>query len=573
MGHNLKWRRVVTLHVTTLIAAIILGGCATKDRIALGSLQVGDAGGTCSFLTTVFGGPNVGRGRNEGYLKSSAEISSLFELEPFGMQSRTVLWRLAALGMGLEEYHAMTYAPPALSLKEDTLITVKTVQNRQLAPREDVEAYYRRLFTGHFLNTDVLIACFEYGGIGIDEVREQFWRWLAYTYDDYRLDYYIFIGNRNMVQKLYSSGIITKKEAKYLLARWFLERTTYEPSMLEDLEYFQIIGREDAALLINLEVAYLGHFNINPAERGRLIEQHTTIYNAVRDQVNWPLTIPQRAKFKAIAPSLSNQYKDHYDLGRYIAIQPQEIPKPYEEYKGYDPRIAVSMNDGRTLSTAERLSRWNVLNIFSAFGAARGDTQTAYVYTRRLHSPASRYVMSLVASARSKGIITPEKHAEYVDACVRNGYCSRWLYLAAKEHDMPVLTEIASNTKFFERTFVQGIQYDDYQVITTLADGAYDSTASGILRTRVSDFETWINAITILCAEETGLISRRESDALLVAHFYLLLEQVTDPSWVSTQSHPGWRMKAQRAELERALYEYKAKKAMEVVKNVRSHQN
>jgi len=86
MGHNLKWRRVVTLHVTTLIAAIILGGCVSKDRIPVGRHQVGDAGGTCSFLTTVFGGPNVGRGRNEGYLKSHGEIMSLFD--PFGMGNR-----------------------------------------------------------------------------------------------------------------------------------------------------------------------------------------------------------------------------------------------------------------------------------------------------------------------------------------------------------------------------------------------------------------------------------------------------------------------------------------------------
>jgi hypothetical protein len=138
---------------------------------------------------------------------------------------------------------------------------------------------------------------------------------------------------------------------------------------------------------------------------------------------------------------------------------------------------------------------------------------------------------------------------------------------------MPILTDIADNTRFFERVFVQGIHYDDYQVITTLADGAYASIVSGLLRTRVSNFETWINAITIMCAEESGLISQRESDALLVAHFYLLLEQLTDPSWVSTELHPGWRMKAQRAEVERALYEYKAKKAMEDVENIRSHQN
>jgi hypothetical protein len=472
--------------------------------------------------------------------------------------------------MGLEEYHVLTYAPPALSLYEDTLVTAKLVRDRQLVLREDVQAYYRRLVSGTFLNTDVLIASFEYGGIGIEEVREQFWRWLGYTYDDYRLDYYLFNGNRNMVRKLYSRGIITKTEATYLLARWFLERTTYEPGMLDDLEYFQIISQEDAALLTKLELAYLGHFNIEPAERRKLIEQQATVYNAMRKTAKWPLTIPRLSKVKAIAPSLRNRYADAYDPNTYIAIKPLLIPQPIGKYKGYDPRIAVSINDGRKLSTTERLSRWYAGNIVSAFGAARGDTQTAYEFKRRLHSPASRFLVELVASARNKGVITADQHAEYITACVRGGYCNRWIYLAAKEYNIPVLPDIASNTRFFAKCFVQGIEYDDYRVITTLAAGAYYDTVSDLLRYRVSNFETSGNVITIVCAEEAGLIGRRESDALLVAHFYLLLEQLTDPSWVPSRLERGRRMRAQRSEVQRAEYEYKANRAIKEVENVRS---
>ena len=211
MRRNLTWRRASASWTIILLAVSILTGCVSSDRSALGRLQVGDAGGTCSFLTTTFGGPNVGRGRNEGHLKSYGEIKSLFG--PFGIRSRRIHWRLAALGVGLEEYHALTFAPPALSLYEDTLITAKAVQDRQLVPGEDVRAYYRRLFSGNFLNTDVLIDAFEQGGINIGEVREQFWRWLGYTYDNYRLDYYLYEGNRNMVRKLFTRGIITKEEA------------------------------------------------------------------------------------------------------------------------------------------------------------------------------------------------------------------------------------------------------------------------------------------------------------------------------------------------------------------------
>ena len=196
MGRNLTWCRPVACSVTALLTVSILSGCATRDRSSLGRLQVGDAGGTCSFLSTMFGGPNIGRGRNEGHLKSSGEINGLFG--PFGRDDRRIHWHLAALGMGLDEYHAMTFAPPALCLKEDTLITAKTVRDRELVPEEDVQAYYRRLFSGHFLNTDVLVASVDYGGIGIEEAREQLWRWLGYTYDDYCLDYYLFSTTQNI---------------------------------------------------------------------------------------------------------------------------------------------------------------------------------------------------------------------------------------------------------------------------------------------------------------------------------------------------------------------------------------
>jgi hypothetical protein len=568
MRPDLTWRRASPCWLILLLALSILSGCVTGDRSSLGRLQVGDAGGTCSFLTTILAGPNVGRGRNEGYLKSSAEIHSLFG--PFGIGARRKHWRLAALGMSLEEYLAMTYAPPALGLHQDTLGTVLTVSDRQLVDKQDVQVFYRLLFSGHFLNTDVLIASVEHGGIGLDEVREQLWRWLGYTYDNYHLDYYLFKGNRNMVRKLYTRRIITKKEAAYLLARWFLERTAYEPSMLEDLEYFQITSQEDAKLLTTLEVAYLEPFNMVPADRRKLIERHTTLYDAVRTKARWPITIPRQSKIKATAPSVRNRYEDAYDPNEYISITPLVLPLSPRRYICHDPRIAMSLNDGRRLSTSERLSRYWLGNIWSAFGAARGDTQTAYVFNRRLHSPASKFIVELIANARKKWVITPDQHAGYIMACAEAGYCNRFLFMAAKEYNIPILPELAHHSRFLTRCFVNGIGYEDYRVITTIAEGTHSEAASALLRSRISDYSTYGNAITTLCAEEVGNINRPESDALLVAHFYLMLEQLADPSWAPTQLERGWRMRAQRSEVERALYEYKAIQAVEEVEKIRS---
>ena len=169
MRRNLIYRRASACSVFILLAVSLLSGCVSNDRGSLGRLQVGDAGAACSFFTTVFGGPNVGRGRNEGHAKSLGEIHSLFG--PFGIKARREAWALAATGIGLEEYLAITYAPPELGLKEDTLFTAKTVRDRQLVDRKDVQAYYRRLFSGHFLNTDVLIDSFEQGGIGLEEIQ------------------------------------------------------------------------------------------------------------------------------------------------------------------------------------------------------------------------------------------------------------------------------------------------------------------------------------------------------------------------------------------------------------------
>jgi hypothetical protein len=341
--------------------------------------------------------------------------------------------------------------------------------------------------------------------------------------------------------------------------------------MIDDMEYFQIINREDADLLTRLELAYLAPFGIKPAERRAMLAQQAIVYDAVRAKAKWPLTIPGSSKVKAIAPSFRNRYSGHYNPNEYIAIEPLVTPKPLRKYEGYDPRIAVSMNDGRKLSVTERMSRWwGPGNILSAFSAGRGETQTAYVFKKRLYSPAGRFLVELVDSARNRGIITPNRQAEYIATCVRLGYCSRWLYLAAREYNSPALPDIARNARFWGNCFVYGIDYRDYRIVSTLSGGAYHDIISDMLRAGVSNCETSDNTITIVCAEKAGIISGREADALLVAHFYMLMEQLADTSWVPTRLERGWRMRAQRLEVDHAVYEYKALQAIKEVDNVRS---
>ena len=188
----------------------------------------------------------------------------------------------------------------------------------------------------------------------------------------------------------------------------------------------------------------------------------------------------------------------------------------------------------------------------------------------RLYSPADRFAVELVVSASRTGIITSKQLAEYLAVAVRAGYCSRSVYEAAKEHGKSVLPEIARNKIFLNRCLVQGLGYEDFQIISALEDGAFADRISIRLRSMLIDEFGSVNANTILCAEKTGEISRRKSDALLKAHFYHLLEQLTHASAIPANVHAGWRMRSQQLEVERAQYEYKADKFMNEAKKASS---
>jgi hypothetical protein len=246
------------------------------------------------------------------------------------------------------------------------------------------------------------------------------------------------------------------------------------------------------------------------------------------------------------------------------------IPRPAEKYVGYDTRLAVSLNDGRRLSTTERLSRWGVGNILSAFSAAGGDTLTEYVFNRRLHSPANKFHVALVTSARERGFVTADQHAQYIVAVVEAGYSSHAVYRVARQYNIPVLETIAGDRFFTRRIFVDGISFQDYLAMTTLANGVYSEKFSALLRSRVSDEARSIRVVTIDSAEKAGQINQTKSDALLKIHFYQLLEQLTAAATLPRDLSRSERMRTQRLEVERALYMYKADQL--IVEAQRAHQ-
>lgn len=558
--------RVCGRCLCAIVISWTAGGCVTADRALVGRYQVGDADGRCSFFSAVFAGPAIGRGRNEGRLKSDDEIRSLFG--PFTLRTKARFCDMASTGIGLDEYYSMHHDLLNLALYEDTLITSKAVSDRQLVPQKDIDAYHRYLFRGNFLNANVLVHCHDHGGMETATVRAQFWRWIGYTFKDYGMDYYILDGNKNMLRKLYKSGIVTKREAVYLLARWFLERTRPEASMLEDLEYFGVITALELAQLVKLELAYLSYFEVACASRNTLLRDHAIIYNKVRKAVLWPLTIPRGSFIKAIAPSFRNVYGEAYDKTRYYNIEANRIPRSPSSYLGYDPRIAVSINDGRRLSTGEKLSRWGIGNLFSAFGAASGETQTGYVFGRRLDSSVSVFNVRLVDLARKRGVISDEKHAGYIRACLKAGLFSRHAYVSVREHDIPVLQDILGSELFLRRCFTKGFGYRDYEFLSSRGSGAVK--AQSVMKEKMNASPKLVSSITVLCAKQVGIIGNVESEALLRAHFYHLLERLAFGAYLTVPMEADWRMKSQRLKVDHTVFQYRAEKALRELRSVRA---
>ncbi len=90
----------------------ILAAHASDDRDSLGRMQVGHAGPVCSFLRRFLMG-RCWPGRNEGHAKSLGGIDS--PSVHSALRARREAWQLAALGLGLEEYQAITYDPARMT--------------------------------------------------------------------------------------------------------------------------------------------------------------------------------------------------------------------------------------------------------------------------------------------------------------------------------------------------------------------------------------------------------------------------------------------------------------------------
>ena len=556
-------RQGVALCWIVVLAQVTGSGCIANDRKELGRRQVGDAGGFCSFLTTILVGPNVGRGRNEGHLKTTGEIVSLFG--PFGVRRRIEDWRLAATGIGLEEYQGMTFAPSLLSLREDTFLTALEVKGRCLVPEEDLKAFYSYLFSGHFLSVDVLLAALEQGSVDIQGVRRQFWLWVGYTYDHYQHDFYLFPGNKNMMQRLYERGVVSKEEAVYLLSRWFVERKAYVASMLDDMEGFRILRSEEVDRLAELELAHLPGVEVSNGRIKGLLSEQMGLLRKVRGQVRWPITIPGYSRIKARSMPSRNRFRSSklsYQSGQ---LTPIPIPFTFKRYVGYDPRIAVSLNDGRRLSRSERLSRWGFGNVLSSYGAARGKTQTGFEFERRLLSPASRLSIEMIELGIRRGLVSREWFADYLGRLVRAGYCSQYVFQLCKQYAEPVVPVILNNAVFFRRCFFAGVSVEDIDWFRNFDDGRYLARIEALLESKLMSRPTSISSKSLVSAEGLDLSSSARTDALLVARFYHLLEQLAFAASIPAKVDFGWRKRAQRIEVDRAMYELRAKQALEAV--------
>ena len=76
------------------------------------------------------------------------------------------------------------------------------------------------------------------------------WQWIQYTYNDFKVNFYVLSGNKNMMRKLYECKLITHDEASYILAKWFLHFDRLECSMIEDMEFFGIVNQTETDLLL-----------------------------------------------------------------------------------------------------------------------------------------------------------------------------------------------------------------------------------------------------------------------------------------------------------------------------------
>ena len=254
--------RIILSTIILFISTTIVYGIEPNSN--LGNLQVGKAGNTCSFWTTLFLGSKTAMGRNEGYLKSDDEINGLFG--PFAIRQKMIFSDNTASGMGKDEYRfKILRTPMNMNLYKDVFQTVELCREREIVPENDINNAIQNLFHSNFINTDALIYMYKSEEISHEDIQQQLWDWLGYTYSDYKMNYYLLDGNNNMLRKLYECNLITKKQAKYMLGKWFQKFERLNVSLILDMEYFEIIDKSDADILMLREASMNPKFkNILP---------------------------------------------------------------------------------------------------------------------------------------------------------------------------------------------------------------------------------------------------------------------------------------------------------------------
>ncbi|MFA6715360.1 MAG: hypothetical protein WCS27_08275 [Victivallaceae bacterium] len=275
-----------------LFAVILQSGCVQHQEASLGRLQVGRAGRFCSFGSALLVGPVTARGRNEGYLKSDDEIACIFGL--FAIPEKIRHSEMISSGMGIEEYrNKVLRCSLNQNLYPDVFETISTCRARNIVTPKEAETLLRHLFHSNFLNGVSLVAVYDGGAVNRQEARDQFFSWLKVTYQNYALNYYILAGNRNILKKLHKRKLISGQEAAYLLKRWFLKSSRYEVSMIEDMEYFKLINKEEADSILVCEANRSRILSTSVREKEKVEKTLETVRKKLR-QIKRPVSLPDK---------------------------------------------------------------------------------------------------------------------------------------------------------------------------------------------------------------------------------------------------------------------------------------
>jgi hypothetical protein len=197
-------------------------------------------------------------------------------------------------GMGIEEYrNKVLRCSLNQNLYPDVFETISTCRARNIVTPKEAETLLRHLFHSNFLNGVSLVAVYDGGAVNRQEARDQFFSWLKVTYQNYALNYYILAGNRNILKKLHKRKLISGQEAAYLLKRWFLKSSRYEVSMIEDMEYFKLINKEEADSILVCEANRSRILSTSVREKEKVEKTLETVRKKLR-QIKRPVSLPDK---------------------------------------------------------------------------------------------------------------------------------------------------------------------------------------------------------------------------------------------------------------------------------------